>query len=1022
MHKPKLAKLKRRGSNVINDGQRTVSSFFSKTSRPKEQSYIELYGKVQDGSEAHSNLPLPAKRQKSSADIDLVPIQQTVNTKEIACSISARTVEKIKQFSASHNVNGEQIEFDGTCVGENAESRHLRNEHSLCGTADSRQDSAVLCDKGQGDKQASDSLSFRNPEPSNNNATVKYTPLEQQVLELKKRHSGMILMIQTAYKYTFFGEDAEIASRVLNIMLTRYRNFPTAIIPMVRLHVHIRRLVEEGYKVGVVNQTETPALKAAGDNKNAPFTRELAHVYTKATLIGDDILSICGNGEFIQGGGVASYIMCIVESSDAVSGSQQKSTNLAVVAFDPSTGETIYDTFEDGPCREELQRRLEHLDPAEILAPQTLSHETERLVKYSSARVDRLEDNLFSFTDALVQVAAFFCGQGDTPSHSPTFQGMTDLPPLAVVCLSVLIYHLKKFGLERALRSDGFKSFASDTKYLQMDASVLRNLEIFQSSMGSQKGSLFWALDHTRTKFGSRLFHEWVSHPLRDLATLQSRQEAVSELLHSDSAVVHQLRELLDGIPDVDRGLTTCLHQRCGPASLFAVLRTLGTLRRELQALHTLAEKDLQSSLLQDLIKDTICLLSNIQPFLDNLNQQAARIGDKTQLLHDYSAFPAVTSRLEKISAVTQILQDLKPGIAQTLGLLKFDYVTVSGQEFLIEVKQHQKLSVPHSWRKVSETKQVIRYQSSEVDTHVRKLNQLREQLVVDCHAAWLSFVAEFNAHYFAHKKAVKNVAILDVLFSLVEVAKQESYCKPTLVDLEETVINIKKGRHPVIPLVFPSGDQFVANDTKLKSVEECCMILSGPNMGGKSCYIRQVALIAVMAHIGSYVPAESATISILDAVFVRMGARDELIQGQSTLMLELGEASTILRKATYRSLVLLDELGRGTSTCDGTSIAIATLHHLLTQVQCLTLFVTHYPAVMELEHQYAGRAQNYHMAFLVHDKEWSWEMIFEQDAKITECVTHSKDCGHTDRKCQISSRCYSTLLGRCYDGCGVVV
>ncbi|XP_069699526.1 DNA mismatch repair protein Msh3-like [Periplaneta americana] len=668
--------------------------------------------------------------------------------------------------------------------------------------------------------------------------------------------------------------------------------------------------------------------------------------------------------------------MCIAESPDTVPNSQPKSANLAIVAFDPSTGDTVYDSFEDGPCREELERRFEHLDPAEIIVPQTISQETERLVKHSSARLETLEDGVFNFTGALVQVADFFCAQEDSESNSQKLNSMSDLPPLTVVCLSALIHHLKQFGLARALRSNSLRHFTSDSRYVKMDATVLRNLEIFKSGLGTHKGSLIWALDHTRTKFGSRLLHDWVSQPVRDLAILQSRQEAITELLQSESAVVQQLEKILDGIPDIDRGLTTCIHQRIGPPSLCAVLRTLGKLQTDLESVCDFVDADLKSPLLQDLIKDALFNLSNIGPFLQNLNQQAARDGDKTKLLHDYSAFPSVMKRIDEISSVTKQLDNLKPAIARKLGLLKFDYITVSGQEFLIEVKQNQKKSVPNSWRKISETKQAIRYRSPEVDSLYREMSHLREQLINDCHSAWLLFLSDFNAHYFAHKRAIKNLATLDVLFSLVQVAKQDGYCRPTLLDSEETIIDIEKGRHPVIPLLFTSTEQFVSNNTRLKSDEECCMILSGPNMGGKSCYIRQVALIAIMAHIGSYVPAECATISILDSVFTRMGARDELFQGRSTLMLELEEASVILRRATCKSLVLLDELGRGTSSCDGTSIAIATLHHLLTEVRCLILFVTHYPAVMELENQYVGKARNYHMAFILHNKDGGSEEI----------------------------------------------
>ncbi|KAJ4433160.1 hypothetical protein ANN_15417, partial [Periplaneta americana] len=1305
-------------------------------------------------SDVTENAFLAPKRQKYSSNTGELSGEKSQETKTPAISLSSKTLEKIKYFSAHHDASTsyEKMEYDD--LGRKNEEDGKKNKIKLvdnhysehCLTASSFIETNNL--------SSAYNQSPRSPTKSctttSSGTNMKYTPLEQQVLELKRKHGGMILMIQTAYKYTFFGEDAEVASRVLNIMVTQHHNFLTAVIPTVRLHVHIRRLVEEGkqkiywqlkevygdtvmnernvkkwckmfnngrtnvhdetrpgrpslitedlktkvndrilqdrrtsldelhiafpdisrsllgetvlqhlgyhkicarwvprqlsdqhktqrmasaltflmryhtdgdafldqivtgdetwvshntpetkrqsrqwhhpsspkkprkfkqtlstqkvmatvfwdckgvllldfmpkgtminanrycetlrnlrraiqnkrrgmlsrgvvllhdnarphttastrelldqfgweifdhppyspdlapsdfhlftklkdflvgtrfgsdeelkktfvilccagYKVGVVNQTETAAMKAAGENKNTPFTRELANVYTKATLIGKHVDPLSQEGEFIQGGNFASYIMCIAESPDTVPSSQPKSANLAIVAFDPSTGDTVYDSFEDGPCREELERRFEHLDPAEIIVPQTISQETERLVKHSSARLETLEDGVFNFTGALVQVADFFCAQEDSESNSQKLNSMADLPPLTVVCLSALIHHLKQFGLARALRSNSLRHFTSDSRYVKMDATVLRNLEIFKSGLGTHKGSLIWALDHTRTKFGSRLLHDWVSQPVRDLAILQSRQEAITELLQSESAVVQQLEKILDGIPDIDRGLTTCIHQRIGPPSLCAVLRTLGKLQTDLESVCDFVDADLKSPLLQDLIKDALFNLSNIGPFLQNLNQQAARWdimdGDKTKLLHDYSAFPSVMKRIDEISSVTKQLDNLKPAIARKLGLLKFDYITVSGQEFLIEVKQNQKKSVPNSWRKISETKQAIRYRSPEVDSLYREMSHLREQLINDCHSAWLLFLSDFNAHYFAHKRAIKNLATLDVLFSLVQVAKQDGYCRPTLLDSEETIIDIEKGRHPVIPLLFTSTEQFVSNNTRLKitvfqSDEECCMILSGPNMGGKSCYIRQVALIAIMAHIGSYVPAECATISILDSVFTRMGARDELFQGRSTLMLELEEASVILRRATCKSLVLLDELGRGTSSCDGTSIAIATLHHLLTEslmlagnefqslgtaivkedeyeevrwdgivsivswrervfrlwweersgplqsvrsigqvgwVRCLILFVTHYPAVMELENQYVGKARNYHMAFILHNKDSGSEEI----------------------------------------------
>ncbi|KAJ9584414.1 hypothetical protein L9F63_021234 [Diploptera punctata] len=395
----------------------------------------------------------------------------------------------------------------------------------------------------------------------------------------------------------------------------------------------------------------------------------------------------------------------------------------------------------------------------------------------------------------------------------------------------------------------------------------------------------------------------------------------------------------------------------------------MGRLRTGLQVLCPPEEKGIKSALLQDLIKETVDLLVNVEPFLLNINEEVARKGNKTYLLNDFSAFPSVLKNIEQISILEDKLDAQKFKISQQLGLSNLKYITASNEEFLIEVKCNQIKFVPHSWRKISETKQTIRYRSLEIDSLFKELSKLREDLAKDCEAAWLGFLANFNSYYFSHKKAIRNIAILDILLSFVKVARLEGYFRPTVIDSDEVIISIENGRHPIIPLLFTGDDQFVANDTNLKSNEQRCMILSGPNMGGKSCYIRQVALIVIMAHIGSYVPASSATISILDAVYTRMGGRDDLFKGKSMLMTELEEASFIIHKATNHSLVLMDELGHGTSSCDGTSLAIATLHHLLKEVKCLTLFVTHYPAVMALQHKFSGIAQNYHMSFLINDQ-----------------------------------------------------
>ncbi|XP_025722499.1 DNA mismatch repair protein Msh3 [Callorhinus ursinus] len=286
----------------------------------------------------------------------------------------------------------------------------------------------------------------------------------------------------------------------------------------------------------------------------------------------------------------------------------------------------------------------------------------------------------------------------------------------------------------------------------------------------------------------------------------------------------------------------------------------------------------------------------------------------------------------------------------------------------MIEVKNSAVSCIPTDWVKVGSTKAVSRFHSPFIVENYRHLNQLREQLVLDCSAEWLDFLENFSEHYHSLCKAVHHLATVDCIFSLAKVAKQGDYCRPTLQ--EGRKILIKNGRHPVIDVLLGAQDQYVPNSTNLSGDSERVMIITGPNMGGKSSYIKQVALITIMAQMGSYIPAEEATIGIVDGIFTRMGAADNIYKGQSTFMEELTDTAEIIRQATSQSLVILDELGRGTSTHDGIAIAYATLEHFIRDVKSLTLFVTHYPPVCELEKSYLQQVGNYHMGFLVSEDE----------------------------------------------------
>ncbi|XP_074184883.1 DNA mismatch repair protein Msh3 [Rhinolophus sinicus] len=819
--------------------------------------------------------------------------------------------------------------------------------------------------------------------PSNKRTKSIYTPLELQYIEMKQKQKDAILCVECGYKYRFFGEDAEIAARELNIYCHLDHNFMTASIPTHRLFVHVRRLVSKGYKVGVVKQMETAALKAIGDNKSSLFSRKLTALYTKSTLIGEDVnplvkLDDAVNVDEIMTDTSSSYLLCICENKENVKDKKKGNIFIGIMGVQPATGEVVFDSFQDSASRSELETRILCLQPVELLLPSHLSEQTEMLVHRATAvsvrddriRVERMDNMYFEYSHAFQVVTEFYAKDVVDIKGSQSFSGIINLEKPVICSLAAMIRYLKEFNLEKVLsKPKNFKQFSGEMEFMTISGTTLRNLEILQNQTDMKtKGSLFWVLDHTKTSFGRRKLKKWVTQPLLKLREINARLDAVSEVLHSESSVFGQIENHLRKLPDIERGLCSIYHKKCSTQEFFLIVKTLYHLESEFQALIPAVNSHVQSDLLQTCILEIPELLSPVEHYLKILNEQAAKIGDKTELFKDLSDFPLIKKRKDEIQGVTDKIQIHLQEIRKILKNPSVQYVTVSGQEFMIEIKNSAVSCIPTDWIKVGSTKAVSRFHSPFIVENYRHLNQLREQLVLDCNAEWLHFLENFGGHYHSLCKAVHHLATVDCIFSLAKVAKQGDYCRPTVQ--EERKIIIKNGRHPVIDVLLGEQDQYVPNSTNLSGDSERVMIITGPNMGGKSSYIKQVALITVMAQIGSYVPAEEATIGIVDGIFTRMGAADNIYKGQSTFMEELTDTAEIIKKATSQSLVIMDELGRGTSTHDGIAIAYATLEHFIREVKSLTLFVTHYPPVCELEKSYSQQVGNYHMGFLVNEDE----------------------------------------------------
>ncbi|XP_028616023.1 DNA mismatch repair protein Msh3 isoform X2 [Grammomys surdaster] len=818
--------------------------------------------------------------------------------------------------------------------------------------------------------------------PLNKRSKSVYTPLELQYIDLKRQHEDAVLCVECGYKYRFFGEDAEIAARELNIYCHLDHNFMTASIPTHRLFVHVRRLVAKGYKVGVVKQTETAALKAIGDNKSSVFSRKLTALYTKSTLIGEDVnplirLDDSVNIDEVMTDSSTNYLLCIYEEKENIKDRKQGSISLGIVGVQPTTGEVVFDCFQDSASRLELETRISSLQPVELLLPSDLSGPTEMLVHRATAvsvqddriRVERMNNTYFEYSHAFQTVTEFYARERVDSQGSQSLSGVINLEKPVICALAAIIRYLKEFNLERMLsKPENFKQLSSGMEFMRINGTTLRNLEILQNQTDMKtRGSLLWVLDHTKTSFGRRKLKKWVTQPLLKLRDINARLDAISDVLHSESSVFEQIENLLRKLPDVERGLCSIYHKKCSTQEFFLIVKSLCQLKSELQALMPAVNSHVQSDLLRALILEVPELLSPVEHYLRILNEHAAKVGDKTELFKDLSDFPLIKRRKNEIQEVIHSIQMHLQELRKILKLPSLQYVTVSGQEFMIEIKNSAVSCIPPDWVKVGSTKAVSRFHPPFIVENYRRLNQLREQLVLDCNAEWLDFLQNFGEHYHTLCKGVDHLATVDCIFSLAKVAKQGNYCRPTLQ--EEKKIIIKNGRHPMIDVLLGEQDQFVPNSTSLSDSERV-MIITGPNMGGKSSYIKQVALVTVMAQIGSYVPAEEATIGIVDGIFTRMGAADNIYKGRSTFMEELTDTAEIIRKATPQSLVILDELGRGTSTHDGIAIAYATLEYFIRDVKSLTLFVTHYPPVCELENCYPEQVGNYHMGFLVTEDE----------------------------------------------------
>ncbi|GAA5822849.1 hypothetical protein JCM11251_004399 [Rhodosporidiobolus azoricus] len=857
---------------------------------------------------------------------------------------------------------------------------------------------------------------------------VKYTPLEQQVLALKKANPGVLLVVEVGYKFRFFGEDAQNASRILNIACFPSQHMLTASIPTFRLDIHVRRLLNAGYKVGVVRQQETAALKKAGDNRSAPFTRALSALYTSATYVDELGVDPLGSSS-----GATATLMCIVEDKPK-GGMLDAKVRVGVVAVMPSTGEVVYDEFDDNLMRAELETRMLHLQPSELLLQKDLTAKTESMVRHLAGqhnagvgdfttRIERIAKRPTA-SQATSTVSTFYAdaekakrkgkkkavrkepseivldsseeeGGVEPATHtSPkpvaptTSTSPLDLPKLVLVALSCLIEHLRSFSLDQVfLHTSSFSPFASRAS-MTLNGNTVTNLEILRNSTDfKEAGSLIAVIDRCKSAMGKRLLRKWVTKPLLSIENINARLSAIADIHSSASSLtLAKLRDLLRTLPDLERGLSRIHFGRASPNEMLRVLeafKRVGAVFDEVDSpgvadaaisdedeededegpVRSRAGGSLKSALLKSLVRELPRVRNVVRALAEQIDVKAARDNKKDSLFLDEGKYPDLQACKEELAETEDAMTEELKAARKLLRKPALQFTKVAQEEYLLEVKiAEAKTIVPADWLRINSTKQVYRYRSPRLQRKLEKLEQAREKVAAAANAAFLAFLQEISSHYELFRPALNALSTADCLFSLSTVAFSSNWTRPDIVD-EPGKLEIVDGRHPIIEAVSPNP--FVPNSVEFGAGKRHQLILTGLNMGGKSSLSRSIALIALLAQIGSYVPAESCTTSLFDGIYTRMGANDDLTRGRSTFMVELTETSEILRLATPRSLIILDELGRGTSTNDGVAIAEATLEHIVQEKKSTTVFVTHYPSLAGLARRFPESVTCAHMACL---------------------------------------------------------
>ncbi len=761
--------------------------------------------------------------------------------------------------------------------------------------------------------------------PSGSNAT----PMMRQYQAIKNQiPRDAILMFRLGDFFEMFFEDAKKASGVLDIALTQRQGTPMCGVPYHAADGYIAQLVRAGYKVALCDQVEDPK-QAKGIVK-----RELMRVVTPGTILQADVLQADTNN----------YLAAV----------HPLGKNWGLAFLDVSTGEfRLTQFFDPDALRAELNRIgasewiLAHgkQDPVHKLLPDTVK----------SGSVNPCDDWWFDLEIAYQALTDHF------QTQSLDGFGCRDLDA-AVAAAGALLQYVQEHMRSSLEHVSRLQVYQSET-YVDLDPATIRNLELLEPLHdGPRQNSLLGVLNQTTTPMGSRLMRSWIRRPLREIAAIQKRQSAVADLV-PQPGLIEELQESLKQVKDLERTLAR-LTVGSGNG------RDLLTLRLSLEAVPRL--QNLLGPLEAPLIQECTGLLDPLQDLVHTLNH--ALVDEPPLSIRDGGIIrPGYAPQLDELRSASsdgkKWIAELQAKEQRRTGIksLKIRYNKVFG--YYIEITNANLDHVPDDYIRRQTLANAERFITPELQEYQEKIlgaedhaKELEYQIFMELRGTVLAETAGIQQNAGA-------VATIDCIAAFAKLALYNDYCRPAL--FEDNRLSIKDGRHPVLELNMV-GERFVPNDLEMNTEDFRLLVITGPNMAGKSTFIRQAALITIMAQIGSYVPAAAVELGIADRIFTRVGASDDLSRGQSTFMVEMSETANILNNATQNSLVILDEIGRGTSTFDGLSIAWAVAEHLHDQIGARTLFATHYHELTELAMTHHG-VQNLNVAV----REWNDQIMF---------------------------------------------